>query len=301
MNKKLFALLVAIGVVLFIAAVIAVFFNIPYSKTKTEFSQLINGLINKTRDESGVFTEEDIAYLPPPVQKYFRYCGYIGTRKMSYMKAIYKDVNFLFEKDKPIIRIDYTQYNFVKDPARFAYIDSSIYGIPFEGLDSYTDGNGSMKGVLAKLFTLFNQTGETMDRASLVTYLSECLIIPNAALQDFIVWEEIDEFHSKATISYNGISADGNFTFNEKGEMLSFTTDDREATSIDGTCEKVKWSAVYSEYQETNGIKRPTVLQAVWHYDDGDLVYFDSKDVVIEFDYEKYHTSEKEVGGENGK
>jgi len=37
---------------------------------------------------------------------------------------------------------------------------------------------------------------------------------------------------------------------------------------------------------ETNGIRRPTVLQAIWHYDDGDLVYFDGKDIVIEFDYE---------------
>jgi hypothetical protein len=45
----------------------------------------------------------------------------------------------------------------------------------------------------------------------------------------------------------------------------------------------VKWSAVCGEYVETNGIRRPTVLQAIWHYDAGDLVYFDGKDVTIEF------------------
>jgi hypothetical protein len=60
-----------------------------------------------------------------------------------------------------------------------------------------------------------------------------------------------------------------------------------ENIAFDGTSEKIKWSAVCSEYTETNGIKRPTVLKAVWHYDDGDLVYFDGKDVVIEFDYER--------------
>jgi len=280
-------MLVIIGVLLGIMGIVAVFFNIPYSKTRAEFAEITGSLSIRMPDESGVFTEEDIADLPLPVRRYFRYCGYIGTPKMSSMKAIYRDVDFLFGKEKPAIKIDYTQYNFVNEPIRIAYIDSSMYGIPFEGLDSYIAGHGSMKGVLAKLFTLFNQTGETMDKASLVTYLSECLIIPNAALQDYVIWEEIDDLHAKATISHYGITASGVFTFNENGEMLSFATDDREATAIDGTSEKVRWSAVCSEYVETNGIRKPTVLKAIWHYDDGDLVYFDGKDVIIEFDYER--------------
>lgn len=275
---------IIIGVLLGIIGITTAFFNIPYSKTKTEFMGMSDKLITKTDYESGVFTEEDIVDLPLPVQKYFRSCGYIGAPKMSYMRAVFQDVDFILEKDKPAIKIDYTQYDFVPEPNRIAYIDSSMYGIPFEGLDAYVAGAGSMKGVLAKLFTLFDQTGEAMDKASLVTCLSECLIIPNMALQNYIVWEEIDALHAKAAISYYGITAGGIFTFNENGEMLSFTTDDREATATDGTSEKVKWSAVCSNYVETNGIKKPTVLQAIWHYDDGDLLYFDGKNVVIEYD-----------------
>jgi L-rhamnose mutarotase len=281
-SKKI--ILIITGILLAVIGITTVFFTIPYSKTKTEFMVMAGELISKTGHASGVFTEEDIADLPLPVQKYFRACGYLGAPKMSYMRAIFQDVDFILDKDKPAIKIDYTQYDFVPEPNRIAYIDSSMYGIPFEGLDAYVAGAGSMKGVLAKLFTLFDQTGEAMDKASLVTCLSECLIIPNMALQDYIVWEEIDALHAKATISYYGITAEGIFTFNENGEMLSFTTDDREAVAADGTSEKVKWTAVCSEYVETNGIKKPTVLKAIWHYDDGDLVYFDGKDVVIEFD-----------------
>lgn len=276
-------MLVIIGALLLVIGIITVFFNISYSETNAEFLELTDRLLTDMPKESSVFTEEDLVDLPLPVQKYLRYCGYIGKPKMSFMKATYKDVDFVFDKNKPI-KIDYTQYNFVNEPNRIAYIDSSMYGIPFEGLDSYTAGNGSMKGVLAKLFTLFNQTGETMDKASLVTFLSECLIVPNAALQDYVVWEEIDDLHAKATLSYYGVTVGGIFTFNENGEMLSFTTDDREATATDGTSEKIKWSAICSEYVETNGIKRSTALQAVWHYDNGDLVYFDGRDIVIEFD-----------------
>lgn len=274
---------VIIGVLLLVIGIITVFFNVSYSKTRAEFYKMTRILTVKTDHAEGVFSQEDISGLPIPVQKYFEYCGYLDTPKMQTMKAAYKDVKFKFGKGKPTIKIDYIQYNIADKPARIAYIDSSMYGIPFEGLDSYTAGKGSMKGVLAKLFTLFNQTGETMDKASLVTFLSECLLIPNAALQDYITWEEIDALHAKATISYYGRTASGIFAFHENGEMLSFTTNDREATATDGTSEKVKWSVVFSEYEETKGIKKPTGFQAIWHYDDGDLLYFDGKDVVLEY------------------
>lgn len=284
MRKRELKMIIAIGVLLCFLGSIAVFFSIPYSKTNAEFVSIKNNFFMDTTKTSEVFTEEDVLHLPSPVKKYFNYCGYIGVPKMHTMKAVYKDVKFLFGKGKPPIIIDYIQYNIANKPARIAYIDSSMYGIPFEGLDSYTAGNGSMKGVIAKLFTLFNQTGETMDSASLVTFLSECLLIPNAALQDFITWEEVDDLHAKATISYYSRTASGIFAFNEKGEMLSFTTNDREAAAVDGTSEKVRWSVILSEYREAKGIKKPTGFQAVWHYDDGDLLYFDGKDVVIEYD-----------------
>lgn len=278
-RKRMF---IVIGI-LIITGSITVFFNIPFSKTKSEFNLMVANLTAKTDHIEGVFREEDIAGLPVPVQKYFRYCGYIGKPQMSYIKIVYKDVDFSFGKNKSPIKIDYTQYNFADKPNRIAYIDSSMYTIPFEGLDSYIDGNGSMKGRIAKLFTLFHQTGQAMDKSSLVTFLSESLFVPYAALQNYIVWETIDDLHAKATISFYNISARGIFTFSESGEMLSFTTEDREATSTNGTSEKVKWSVVCKEYKEINGINKPTVFQAIWNYDDGDLVYFDGKGTITEY------------------
>ncbi|MNN49042.1 hypothetical protein D3C81_1635460 [compost metagenome] len=143
-----------------------------------------------------------------------------------------------------------------------------------------------MKGVLAKGITLFDQRGEEMDQASLVTYLSESLLVPSVALQNFIVWEAIDDLHSKATISYYGISASGIFTFNEKGEMTSFSTEDREAISMDGSKEKVKWTAVLSDYRNNkDGIKQPARLQAIWNYEEGDLLYFNGLHATIEYGF----------------
>lgn len=270
---------VILGVLLCIIGAACVFFNIPYSKTGTEFNRLSGSIISKTDKETGVITEDDITGLPNPVQNYFRYCGFIGIPKMTYSKIVYHDVDFVFGEKK--LKIDYMQYNFTGAPTRIAYIDSSMYGIPFEGLDAYVNGHGSMKGVIAKLHTLFNQTGEIMDKASLVTYLSECLLIPSVAFQKCIVWQEIDDMNAKATISYYGDTASGIFTFDEENETVTFTTDDRSLIATDGTVEKVSWSTVTSDYQEKDGVKKPTAFKAIWNYDGGDLVYFDGKGLLL--------------------
>jgi hypothetical protein len=270
-------------IVLIIIIGITMFFHLPGSKTKTEFNQVIKQMTSDITRNNDVFKESDIKDLPKPVQNYFHFCGYLGIPKMSYMKIVFKNVDFKLSQDKPNIKIDYTQYNFLEKPTRFALINSTLYGIPFEGLDSYKNGVGSMKGTIAKVITLFDQRGEFMNKACLVTFLSECLILPSVALQDYIVWEVIDDTHAKAILTYYGISVSGIFTFDQNGAMLSFRTSDRVSTGMDGSTKVADWSEICSDYKEVNGIKLPNILQAVWHYEEGDYMYFDGKEVKFEY------------------
>lgn len=275
---------VIIAVIIVIISLIILFFKLPGSKTKKEFYALMKDRISDTVPASGIYTEADIKNLPGPLKKYFRYCGYLGKPKNSSMKAVFKDVDFHMSNKgkKSEIKIDYTQYNFANKPERFAYIDSALYGIPFEGFDSYQNGIGSMKGVIGKVITLFDQRGEAMDKACLVTFLADCLLFPGAALQDYISWEEIDDTHAKASITYYGISAAGIFTFDNNGAMLSFRTGDRASIEMDGTTKVAEWSAVCRNYQLVNGLLQPTEFQAIWHYPEGDFVYFHGKNAKIE-------------------
>ena len=210
------------------------------------------------------------------IQRYIEHCRYIGTPKMSYLKMKYHDVDFMQGKDGPVLKIDYTQYDFVSEPCRMALISSSMFGVPFEGYDYYQNGVGGMKGVIAKGITLFHQTGEEMDKACLVTYLAESMFAPAILLQDYISFEEISDYEVKATIYYTGQSASGIFTFNEQHEFVSFTTNDRGVTNPDGTMEYIPWSAVCNEYDfSESGIRYPTKFKAIWNYPEGDFVYFD--------------------------
>lgn len=124
-----------------------------------------------------------------------------------------------------------------------------------------------------------------MDKACLATFLAESLFSPTALLQDNVTFEEISESEVRATITYKGQTASGIFTFNERYEMTSFTTNDRAVAATDGSMEYVSWSAVCTDYKPSaSDIMQPTNFQAVWNYPDGDLVYFDG--VISEISYD---------------
>lgn len=161
---------IVLGILVLVIVSAFIFLKTPYSKVKSDFNSISRTLMKEAIPTNEIFTEEDIKDLPEPVKKYFDYCGFIGTKKMSYMKATFKNVTFQTDKDKPSLKIDYTQYNLVSKPDRIALIDSFLFGIPFQGIDSYLNGVGRMKGVVAKTYTLFDQKGEDINKASLVTY-----------------------------------------------------------------------------------------------------------------------------------
>jgi hypothetical protein len=252
---------------------------------KKLFLSEVQSELEKSKISTEVFKEEDIAKLPEPIQRYFRYCGYIGKKKMSSAKLVWKDVNFKMGVDKPWFKIKYQQYNFVSEPGRIAYIYSKMFGIiPFEGKDEYLNGKGNMLGKLLKKITLFDVKGDEINVSAAVTYLSESLIIPTCVLEKFISFEPIDHNHVKGIIEYMGIKAEGIFTFNDNGEFTRFETETRYMDSGKGTSEKHKWTAEAGNYISNNGIKIPSELKGVWNLPNGDYEYFNG--IVCEITYD---------------
>lgn len=270
-------------VIIFIAIVI-VFFKIPYSMLKRNFQNDIKYYLNQFGLKKELIEEKDILRLPEPVQNYFKVSGYLGKNKMTIMKAYIKSAPLIDSKDKPPMIVDYTLCSFADKPVRLAYIKTFMFGIPFEAYDSTQNGIGFMKGIIGKVFTLFNQTGDEMDKAQLLTYLGECFLNPSSILSEYIIWETIDNTHVKATIDYKGISGSGIFTFDDIGFVQSFQTNERAKIDTDGSVKYPKWSLIYNSFTEKNGIFYPTNIKTIWHDNDGDLVYFDANSIKIEFD-----------------
>lgn len=275
MKKKI---MIALIVVAAIILLLAVWFNIPYSPVKTQFKNDVETRLQNAASLTGTLDSAAIANLPPLIQKYLETSGYIGSERRSHLTMEYRDVDFGLGENKPRLKIDYTHTDFADSPDRLAFIDSKMFGVPFQGYDYYTDSKGGMKGVLAKLFTLFDQTGPEMDKACLITYLAEAFFLPEALLKDFITFKQVDEHTVEATITNKGVSASGVFHFNDSYEMISFTTNDRGQIAPDGSIEYTPWEAQCENYKEySDGIKRPTVFRAIWKNKGGDFIYFDGK------------------------
>jgi len=263
------------SVVVLIAATIT-FFQIPYSPVRHEFQRDLQRHTERSYMQTGVFTEHDIARLPEPFQNHFRVAGIIGQPIMSRVSIHVPSAAIFQSPDSSPMVLDYTFYLFGYRPVRLAYMNTSMFGIPFEAYDSFQGGVGFMKGIIGKVFTLFNVTGVEMDRGQLLTYLGEVLLIPSAIFNEHITWEEIDTNRARATITYGELSGSGIFTFGDDGFMQSFRTDERARIGTDSSIDFPEWSAVIKGWiRSESGMYIPSHFMAVWHEQDGDFVYFE--------------------------
>lgn len=255
---------------------------------KETFAAEVQDELGKPRffPSAEVFTNEDFANLPEPMQRYFHHLGFLGQPKMSSARIVFNEV--AFKNGNMDLALYCDQYNFVEEPTRIVYMIAKIAGmIPFEGRDKYQNGQGQMTGRLAKLIEIFDVTGPEMNQSALVTVLAECLIVPTYALQDYITWEELGEHQARATIRYNGAEASGIFTVDESCEVVTFTTNDRYMDRGQGVFDLVPWRAEMVGYTEHNEVKLPSRLKGIWELPEGDFVYFDG--VISSVDYDVDH------------
>jgi hypothetical protein len=234
-----------------------------------------------------VITENDMAFLPEPVQKYLRYCGYVGKMHVSNARVEWKDVYLKRDIGTSWMKMDCYQFNSVAEPTRIVYMKAKLLGLfPFEGRDKCQDGHGNMLIRFLRLLTVADVKGKEMDASALVTVLAEALFIPGYVFQNYISWSGIDSNTVKATLQFKGTIVTGLFYFNERGEFTRFETYDRYYSAKEAASKKIKWTATVSDYTEENGIRFPSVFKATWNREEGDFDYFKGKVASVQFNIE---------------
>ncbi|AKJ04452.1 hypothetical protein ATI61_101459 [Archangium gephyra] len=230
----------------------------------------------------GLITENGIAGLPPPVQRYFRASGFIGKPHTLNVRLHWSGMQLKRSHDADWMELSCQQFNSVAEPMRLALMKGRMAGvIPFEGKDKYQDGHGNMLIKLMKLITVGDSKGTSMDESALVTVLSETFMAPSYALQGYMKWQPVDERSARAELTSNGITVSGIFHFNEADELVRFDTNDRWQ---DGTPpKKLPWSAHLEGYRMAGGIRYATRVSATWHEPTGDYTYVKGTIDSVEF------------------
>jgi hypothetical protein len=127
---------------------------------------------------------------------------------------------------------------------------------------------------LGGLINVADGRGQKMNQSETVTVFNDmCLLAPASLIDDRIKWEVINEQTVKAYFSNGDYTISADLSFNDKGELINFMSDDRFYSPTGETYQRVRWSTPVKEYQEINGMKLPAYGEAIWHFPEGDYCY----------------------------
>ncbi|MCR8969614.1 DUF6544 family protein [Facklamia sp. 7083-14-GEN3] len=279
--KYLKLLLIILGIL----AITVIIMNYLPSKLRTTYQKNQQEHFFSHKEENQApFTLADLAGFPQPIVNYIQKMGYLGKARMNGMQLFFKEADFYLDQEKPKMTIDYYVTESSLNPKRIAYIDSQLYFLKFNGYDVFLNQQSRMQGELLNQINLFKQEGEDLRKGGLLTYLSEVFLMPSAIFNEAISFKELDSERVLATISIDGYDLQGVFEFNQEGEMVRFTTDQRPHVEADGKVHQRTWVAECLDYQVNNqGVKIPTRFVASWMIDGKKFDYFDGKISEIQY------------------
>lgn len=231
---------------------------------------MVSTLLEKTPAAS-VIAPDDLSGLPAPVQRYLRYTGVVGRRRIRTAHAEYEG-QFRLKREGRWMNIVAEQDYTVNPPGFVWRARFKMAGVPFMfGQDTYADGHSRMHGKLLGLFTVVDGHGDEVDQGTMVRYLQEMIWFPTAYLGDNIHWEAVDDHAADVTLTAYGHSVTGRVFFDDSGRLLSFAA--QRYGDFDGTYVMRTWTAPITEYGHYAGLNLPAVGTGVWLLPDGDLAY----------------------------
>lgn len=222
---------------------------------------------------ANVLTKDTIKDLPVCVRNYLYFTGNVDK---PFVSNIHITANGLLKSSEngSWLKITSDQYNFFDDPARLYYINSSLFGLPFSGLHSYTEKGATMKIKVAGLFKVVDAKGDKMDQGETVTMFNDMVMYaPATLISPAITWNEIDNMTVEAIFRNQNNKVTAKLYFNSDGALTNFISNDRYL-SLDGkTYTQYPWETPISDYREYEGRKVASSGSAVWKKPSGDYTY----------------------------
>lgn len=218
---------------------------------------------------TNLLTEADLQPLPSPVQKYLRYAGVVNKPKVKNVRIVFEGE--MRSKGKDWFKFQSEQYNFFEEPTRLFFMKAKMFGVTLPGYHHYLQKKAVMDIRLFGLIPVVQMEGEEMNKAETVTLFNDmCLMAPATLIDNRIKWEPIDDKKAKATFTNGNISISATLYFNEQGQLINFTSNDRYDVN-----EKqwIPFSTPVHEYKNYNGYNILYKGDAVWQYPEGEFVY----------------------------
>lgn len=172
------------------------------------------------------------------------------------------------------------------DPPAFLW-NSEVKGGSLTAIaarDKFENGKGNMLIKPFYIFTLANKSGEEMDQGAMLRFMGEVVWIPEAARMDYFHWKALDSTSAELSMTYNGKTALGVFTFDGGGMVKSFCAE--RFGDFDGQFRKETWEVTITEQSTINGHVIGSKCDVTWKLKEGDFTWLKLEVTGISYEYD---------------
>jgi hypothetical protein len=218
-------------------------------------------------DASTVVAESDLAHLPAPVAEYVRRSGAVGQPRVSSFRAVFHG-RIRSDATGPWMTFSGEQVStYGHELSRVFAMDAAMYGLPVDVLHIFVGPAATMRVKICSMVSIVDAAGPEMDRGETVTLFNDLCVLAPAALVDApVVWRAVDDMHAHGTFTNGAQTVSADLTFDGKGDLVDFVSDDRLQASRDGsTFTTTRWSTPVSDYRALDGRRVATRGEARWH------------------------------------
>ncbi|AFZ32502.1 hypothetical protein Glo7428_4052 [Gloeocapsa sp. PCC 7428] len=258
-----------------LGAIAFVILAILQAKQKQQLNQMWRSL--ETPPEDKYFTQDAIATLPAPVQRYFLHAITPGTALATAVR-LQMSGSLRTGQDQPWLPMRAKEIISVKGFVWQATIGRGL--LQFKGADSCANGTGKVQFSLWELLPIVNASNPNITRSSIARLVAEFIWLPSALLPQYDVnWQALDENTIQASLKVDSepvtltltIDADG------KPEKLSFPRWSDLAKDKDWTY--IPMGGEFSAERTFNGYTIPSQIILGYYFG---TQYFESFQATLE-------------------
>ncbi len=258
---------------LIILAVVAISYS-AYSFQKIITQETIEILATINLSDQSLVSENDLENLPQPVKRWIHTTGILGKPKIKSARVIQHALMKMKPEQKNWYQADALQYTTTEVPAFIWTVDMNMMlGVHIKGRDKFENGTRGMLIKMNSLINIVNERGAKLDEGTLQRFLGECVWFPSLALSPYIIWEALDDYSAKATMTYKGTTGSGDFYFNEQGDFVKFIA--MRYLGNEPESKIYPWVLTAQGYSTFDDIKVPSHVKATWKLDKEDWTWLD--------------------------
>jgi hypothetical protein len=211
------------------------------------------------------FTQDMVAGLPAPVQRYFLHAIAPGT-SLACSVSLEMNGSFRLGQDKPWLPMRAKQIISAKGFVWKAAVGRSLFQM--RGADYYINGSGRMRFSLWGLVPLVNAHNPDVVRSGIGRLAGELVLLPTALLpQRGVSWKGIDENTIQASLKIDGEPVTLTLVIDPtNGKLLKLSVPRWGDKTEDGSYTYIPFGGEYQEEHTFGGFTIPSQMSAGWWF-----------------------------------